>query len=219
VTGGPGRDELDAARAQVVAACQRLRREGLVVGTAGNVSVRVGDLVVVSPSGVDYDRLTPELVGVHTLTGEPVRARLRPSTELPLHLAVYARHGVTAVVHTHAPASTAVSTVYDELPAAHYYTAMFGGPVRVTPYATFGSAALADHAVAALDGRHAAILGNHGAVTVGDDLSTALDLAGYLEYLCDVQLRAAATGRPVRTLPAAELDVVAGRLGSYRQRL
>jgi L-fuculose-phosphate aldolase len=210
---------VDRARAQVVEACQRLRRDGLVVGTAGNVSVRVGDLVAVSPSGVDYERLTAAHVGVHSLTGEPVDAPLRPSSELPLHLAVYARYDVAAIVHTHAPASTALSAVVDEVPASHYYTAMFGGPVRVAPYATFGTPALAENIAVALDGRTAAILGNHGAVAVGADLDGACQLAAYLEYVCEVHLRAISTGLPVRVLPAGEIDRVAALFGSYGQRV
>jgi L-fuculose-phosphate aldolase len=194
-----------------------MRRAGLVVGTAGNVSVRAGDLVAISPSGLDYDAMTAELVGVHTLDGAPVDAPLRPSSELPLHLQIYARTDATAIVHTHAPASTALSCVVDEVPASHYYTAMFGGPVRVAPYATFGSAELATNVAAALDGRTAALMGNHGAVVVAGTPAAAIGLAGYLEYLCDVHLRALATGLPVRTLPAAELERVSGLLSGYGQ--
>ena len=206
---------LQQARWSVVEACRALRHERLVVGTAGNVSVRDGDLVAVSPSGVDYDALTPELVGVHDLAGEPVEAPLAPSSELPLHLLVYARTAARVVVHTHAVASTALSLVADELPAAHYYVALFGGPVRVAPYARFGTPELAAHVAAALDGRTAALMAHHGAVVLGGSVGEALDRARYLEYLCDVQLRALATGRPVPTLPAAELDAVARALAAY----
>jgi L-fuculose-phosphate aldolase len=199
-------------RAAVVDVCRTLRRERLVVGTAGNVSVRAGDLVAISPSGVAYETLTPDRVGVHRVDGEPVEAPLRPSSELPLHLAIYGATTARAVVHTHGVASTAVSTVLDELPASHYYTAMFGGPVRVSPYATFGTEALAESVVTALRGRSAAIMGNHGAVTVAATLSEAYALAEYLEYLCDVHLRALATGLPMRTLPPAELAEVALRI-------
>ena len=199
-------------RAEVVTACQALRRDRLVVGTAGNVSVRAGDLVAISPSGVAYATLTPVTVGVHRLDGTPVEAPLRPSSELPLHLAIYAATDAAAVVHTHGVASTAVSTVLDELPAAHYYTALFGGPVRVSPYATYGTEALARSVVAALRDRSAAIMGNHGAVTVAATLERAYALAEYLEYLCDVHLRALATGLPVRTLPPDEIAAVAVRI-------
>lgn len=204
-------------RAQVATTCRALSAEGLVVGTAGNVSVRVGDLVAVSPSGLDYDDLTPELVGVHRLDGSPVDAPLQPSSELPLHLQIYGRTGAAAIVHTHAVASTALSCVVDEVPASHYYTAMFGGPVRVAPYATFGSEELARNVAAALEGRTAALMGNHGAVVTAATLSEALSLVRYLEYICDAHLRALSTGLPVRTLAAAEIDRVAGLLSGYGQ--
>jgi L-fuculose-phosphate aldolase len=209
---------LDLARAQVADACRRLLRDGLAVGTAGNVSVRVDDLIAISPSGVDYSELTADLIGVHRLSGEAVDASLRPSSEMPLHLAIYRQYDVTAVIHTHAPASTAVSVVLDELPASHYYTAMFGGPVRVAAYATFGSDELADNVASALDGRTAAIMGNHGAVTVGFDIRGAYQRAAYLEYVCDVHLRAMSTGLPVRTLPDSEIRKVAPLLQAYGQR-
>jgi L-fuculose-phosphate aldolase len=209
----------EQARADVVRTCRRLRTLGLVVGTAGNVSVRRGDHVVISPSGVDYEALRPELVGVHDLAGAPVDAALRPSSELPLHLAAYATSAAGAVVHTHAPASTALSVVVDELPAVHYYLAMFGGPVRVAPYATFGSARLAENVAAALDGRTAALLGNHGAVVLADDLDDALERAQYLEYVCEVALRALGSGLPLRTLDAEELATVSRHLVGYRRRV
>ncbi len=209
----------EEARREVAAACQRLKHDGLVVGTAGNVSVRVGEHVVISPSGVDYEVLRAEHVGVHRLGGEPVEAPLKPSSEMPLHLAVYARTPAEAIVHNHAPASTALSTIVDEVPTSHYYTAMFGGPIRVAPYATFGTEALAEHVAAALDGRLGALMGNHGALTIGRDLKGTYDRLAYLEYVCDVQLRAMTTALPVRTLPAEEIEHVATLLGSYGQSL
>jgi L-fuculose-phosphate aldolase len=209
---------LAEARAEVAATCRALRERGLVVGTAGNVSVREGELVAVSPSGLDYDRLTAELVGVHRLDGSPVEAPLAPSSELPLHLAVYTAGASAAIVHTHAAASTALSTVVDEVPPTHYYLAMFGGPVRVARYATYGSPELAANAVAALAGRSGALLANHGAVVTADGAAKALELAGYLEYVCDQYLRALSTGLPVRELPDGELDRVAGRIAGYGQQ-
>lgn len=208
---------LEDARTQVAETCRALRRERLVVGTAGNVSVRVGDAVAISPSGLDYADMTPGSVGAHRLDGVAVEAPLAPSSELPLHLAVYARTDAAAVVHTHAVASTALSTVVDEVPASHYYTAMFGGPVRVAPYATFGSQELARGVADALEGRTAALMGNHGAVLVAGTAAEALSLAAYLEYVCDLHLRALGSGLPVRTLPAAEIELVAGKLATYGQ--
>ncbi|MEN3305485.1 MAG: L-fuculose-phosphate aldolase [Micromonosporaceae bacterium] len=208
---------LAAQRAEVVWACRQLRASGLVVGTAGNVSARAGDLLAVSPSGVDYDTLTADRVGVHRLDGGAVDAPLRPTSELPLHLAVYRTTGAGAVVHTHAVASTALSLLVDEVPASHYYTALFGGPVRVAPYATYGSDELAGSVAVALVGRRAALMANHGAVCVADSVRAAVDLAAYLEYVCDVHLRAMSTGRPVRTLPLDEIDQVRALLDGYGQ--
>lgn len=209
---------LGQQRQQVVDACRTLSRSRLVVGTAGNVSVRVGDLVVISPSGVDYETMTARDVGVHDLDGDPVDAHLDPSSELALHLAVYRESGNTAIVHTHSVASTALSTLVDEVPASHYYTALFGGPVRVAPYATFGTKELADNVTTALHGRAAALMGNHGAVLAGADLGKVMGLVPYLEYVCDVHLRAMATGAPVRVLDTEELVEVGRRLSGYGQR-
>jgi L-fuculose-phosphate aldolase len=211
---------LQRERAQIVDACARLSAAGLVVGTAGNVSVRVGDLVAVTPSGVDYAGLTAADIGVHRLDGTPVEAALAPTSELPLHLAVYRAYagtaGVAALVHTHPVAATAVSTLTDELPAVHYYVAMFGGGVRVAPYATYGTDELARNVVEALRGRTACLMGSHGALTTGPDLTTAYDRSVYLEWLSDVYLRAAAAGQP-RLLPPAEIEAVAARLAGYGQ--
>ena len=209
---------LPDAREAIVTTCQELSRAGLVVGTAGNVSVRDGDLVAVSPSGLRYAELTPELVGVHRLDGAAVEARLAPTSEMPLHLAIYtARPEVGAIVHTHSLAATALSTLVDEVPVVHYYTAMFGGPVRVSPYATYGTDELAANVVHALQDRTACLMGNHGAVAVGPDLVTAHDKSVYLEWLCDVYLRASSAGTP-RLLPAAEIAAVAAKLTGYGQQ-
>jgi L-fuculose-phosphate aldolase len=219
---------LPRARQAIVTTCQELSRAGLVVGTAGNVSVREGDLVAVTPSGVRYAGLTPELVGVHRLDGTGldgtgldgtgVEAPLAPTSELPLHLAIYrARPEAGAIVHTHSPAATALSTLVDEVPAVHYYAAMFGGPVPVAPYATYGTEELARNVVRALHDRTACLMGNHGAVAIGPDLTTAHAKSVYLEWLCDVYLRAASAGTP-RLLPPAEIAAVAVKLAGYGQQ-
>jgi L-fuculose-phosphate aldolase len=223
---------LERERKEIVRACRKLSAAGLMVGTAGNVSVLAGDLVAVTPSGVDYAELAARDVGVHRLDGTPVEAPLAPTSELPLHLAVYGAYagagagpgaepgagpGAAAIVHTHSVAATAVATLADELPPIHYYVAMFGGPVRVAPYATYGTDELAGNAVQALRGRTACLLGSHGAVTTGQDLKTAYDRSVYLEWVCDVYLRAAAAGTP-RLLPPGEIEAVAAKLASYGQR-
>ena len=211
---------LAEARAAVVDLGRELVARRLVVGTAGNVSMRAGELLAVSPSAVDYRRLTPEQVGVHALDGAAVHAPLRPTSELALHVAVHERPGAAdgdVVLHTHAPASTALSTLVDEVPTVHYYAALFGGAVRVARYATFGTVALAESVRAALVDRSAALLGNHGAVLVAAGPESALDRAEYLEYLCEVALRALSSGRPPRLLDSAELDRVRAALRDHGQ--
>jgi L-fuculose-phosphate aldolase len=219
---------LGELRAEIAAVCTGLAAAGLVVGTTGNVSARAGELIAVTPSGLDYAALTAELVGVHRMDGTPVEAPLQPSSELPLHLAVYAAAGagagaagagagVAAIVHTHAPAATALSALVDEVPAIHYQVASFGGPVAVAPYATYGTGELAANVVTALAGRSACLMANHGAVTTGPDLRTAVTRAQALEWVCDVYLRAAAAGRP-RLLPPEEIETVVRKLSGYGQR-
>jgi L-fuculose-phosphate aldolase len=209
---------LPDAREAIVTTCQDLAGAGLVVGTAGNVSIREGDLVAVTPSGVRYADMTAELVGVHRLDGTAVEAPLNPTSELPLHLAIYqSRPETGAVVHTHSPAATALSTLVQEIPPVHYYVALFGGPVRVAPYATYGTDELAGNVVDALRDRTGCLMGNHGAVTVGPDLATAHEKSVYLEWLCDVYLRASAAGTP-RLLAPDEIDAVAVKLAGYGQQ-
>jgi L-fuculose-phosphate aldolase len=213
-----GSVEFAEERAAVVATCRRMVADRLVVGTAGNVSVRVGDLVAVTPSGLDYAELTPDLVGLHRLDGEPVAAPLAPTSELPMHLAVYAGTGATAVVHTHSVAATALSCLVDEVPAVHYYLAPLGGEVRVAPYATYGTAALAEGMLRALHGRAACLLANHGAVTVGPSLAAAYDRARQLEWVCEVALRVLSVPGTPRLLSSDQLADAAARLADYGQR-
>lgn len=201
-------------RRLVVEYAQRLRPDGLVVLTAGNISVRCGDLVAVTPASFDYDDLTPELISVIQMDGGPAEPGLPPSSEVPMHLAVYvAAPDAGAVVHTHAPYASALSTVVDELPALHYLIAELGGPVRVAPYATYGSQELADNVAHALEGRTAALLGNHGTIAFGDTLERAYSRTLLLEWLSALYLRSRVLGEP-RLLPDEEIARVARKLGS-----
>ena len=203
-------------RRQVAEYGRRMTRDGLVVGTSGNLSIRNGELVAVTPSGHDYEALTAELVGVHRLDGSPVEAALAPTSELPIHRLLYGHTGAGAVVHTHSTAATVVSTVLEELPTIHYILAALGGPVRVAPYATFGSDQLAANVLAALEGRSGALLANHGAVTYGPTMAAAYDRARYLEWVCEVWLRAHSLGPGFtpRVLGEAEMAEVYPKLRS-----
>ncbi len=201
-------------RRQVVEYCQKMRADGLVVGTSGNISVRSGDLIAVSPSGLDYDEMTPALVGVHRLDGEAVEAPLLPTSEMPMHLAIYGRTGARAIVHTHSTAATVLSTLVEEVPPIHYLIAKFGGTVRVSPYATYGTPELAAVMITALEGRTACLLGNHGAITYAGTLTEAYSKAAYLEWICELTLRARAAGSP-RLLPDKEIERVRRKLATY----
>jgi L-fuculose-phosphate aldolase len=194
-------------RDQVAAAARRLAHEGLLIGTAGNVSERSGDVVAVTASGVALAGCRPDDVTVVSLAGEVVEGELRPTSELSLHLGVYADTSAAAVVHTHAPYATAVACVLDELPVLHYQQLLLGGAVRVAPYATFGSAELAASVRAALADRQAALMANHGSVAVGPTLDAAVEHALLLEWLATLHHRAAALGTP-RPLSDAEQRAV-----------
>ncbi|MEI5671766.1 MULTISPECIES: class II aldolase/adducin family protein [unclassified Nocardioides] len=196
----------DQFRAAVASAARRLAVEGLLIGTAGNVSLRSGDRVAVTPSGLDLAECRLEDVTVVSLTGRVLTGRLQPTSELGLHLGVYADTDASAVVHTHAPYATALACVLDELPVVHYQQLLLGGSVRVAPYATFGTPELAAHVRDALAGRQAALMASHGSVTVGTTLEQAVDHALLLEWLAALYHRASALG-PVRVL--SEEDQVA----------
>ncbi|GAA5142795.1 class II aldolase/adducin family protein [Nocardioides marinquilinus] len=197
-----------SARDDVAEAARRLAAKGLLVGTAGNVSMRVRDLVAVTASGVVLADCRPHDVVLVDHDGTLVDGGLVPTSEVGLHLGVYAdRREVAAVVHTHAPWSTAVACVLDELPVLHYQQLTLGGAVRVAPYATFGSPELAGHVRAALDGRQAALMGNHGSVAVGTTLDQAVEHAVLLEWLAALHHRASALGTP-RVLTEAEQEAV-----------
>ncbi|MEU3373063.1 class II aldolase/adducin family protein [Streptomyces sp. NPDC006711] len=206
------------AWAELIDTARRTAAEGLVVGTSGNVSVRVGELVLITPTGVPYDRLGPADTVAVDLDGRQVRGTLKPTSELPMHLAVYCGTDARAVVHTHAVHATAVSTLVPELPLIHYMAAALGGPVRVAPYALYGSEELAGHTLKALEGRTGCLLRNHGTLTYGDSLAQAYDRTAQLEWMCRVWLTAAAVpGHAPSLLSPAQLDEAGRRLGGYGQ--
>lgn len=209
--------EMVQQRQEVVTFAQRMTADGLVVGTSGNVSVRSGDLLAVTPSGVDYERMSWSDVPLVDLAGEVVDGELDPTSELPVHLAAYRDHGAGAVVHTHSLHATALSLLRDDVPAVHYQLAEFGGPVRVAEYATFGSPELAEEMSAALRGRAGCVLRNHGTVTLGETLVKAYDRARQLEWLCQLWLTAVRAGEP-RLLDDAELARCAEKFAGYGQQ-
>jgi L-fuculose-phosphate aldolase len=208
---------MDDLRSDVAQACAALARAGLVIGAAGNVSVRDGDLVAVTPTGARLAAIDPGEIAIVDLDGTLVAGPLAPTSELPLHLGVYEHYEAAAVVHTHPPMATALACVADELPCFHYTLLSLGGSVRVAPYATYGTADLAAGVVEALDGRRAALMASHGAVTYGADLQAAIDATELLEWACGVYVHACAVGTP-RELAEDERMAVAASLATYGRR-
>ena len=203
---------IEALRADVAMAARRLAEAGLLIGTAGNVSARSGDLVAVTATGVTLATCGADDVTVVSADGVVVAGALAPTSELALHLGVYADGPAAAVVHTHAPFATAIACVLDALPVLHYQQLALGGEIRVAPYATFGSAELAAHVRAALAGRSAVLLANHGSLTAGGSLDAAVENALLLEWLCRLHHRASALGTPRALTEEQQHDVVRAAL-------
>jgi L-fuculose-phosphate aldolase len=183
-------------REAVAAASRHLAEKGLVIGTAGNISARQGDLVAVTPTGADLSTVTAEMVTVINLDGEVIDGDLAPTSEVPLHTGIYAATNALAVTHAHAMASTALSCCFDELPPLHYSCLGLGGAPRTAAYATFGSEELARNVLEALQGRNAAMMQNHGSVAYGSKMSEAVERLELLEWLAELYWRAASMGTP-----------------------
>ena len=188
---------LEAERQQVADTARKLLETGLVVNTSGNVSIRSADHVAITPSGCAYETVAARDVVVVDTQGSVVDGDLLPSSETPLHLALYAaKPDIGAIVHTHSVYATAVSTLIKELPAIHYQVVTLGGPVPVAPYRTFGTPELAAVVTEAMQDRAAVLMQNHGATTVGNTLDEALARTITLEWLARVYLIASEAGSP-----------------------
>jgi len=212
---------LEKERLRVAKTAVAMLESGLVVNTSGNVSIRVDDKIVITPNGMPYAELEARDIVVLDMQGNMLSGELLPSSETPLHLAVYVSNpGAGAVVHTHSVHATAVSTLVQELPAIHYQIADLGGPVPVAPYQTFGSQALADELSDTICGRNAALMQNHGSVTIGATVEQALARSITLEWLARVYLVASQAGTPT-LIDDEELERVLARqnkLSKERER-
>jgi len=195
-------------REAVAAASRHLAAAGLVHRTSGNVSARCGEAIAVTPTGGVLSELQAEDIVLVDAAGSVVEGSSAPTSEIGLHLGIYDAYDAGAVVHTHAPAATAVSCVFEELPAIHYEMLGLGGAIRVAPYTTFGTPELAASAVAALAGRTAALLANHGTITYGADLESAVRATELLEWVAELYARAVAIGTPKVLDEKALQDVV-----------
>jgi L-fuculose-phosphate aldolase len=202
----------------MLAASRRLVALGLNRGTSGNVGVRHGDGLLVTPSGVPADELTPAAMVELSMDGQ-VHGSGKPSSEWRIHRDLLAaRPEIHAVVHTHSPFATSLACLGEDIPAVHYMIAMAGGDsLRCAPYALFGTQELSDHALAALTDRRACLLANHGLIALGHDLTTAVDLALEMETLCEITWRARQAGTP-RILDGEEMQAVIERFKDYGRR-
>ncbi|MEU9022386.1 class II aldolase/adducin family protein [Actinomadura sp. NPDC048394] len=202
---------LEDERRALCAVGRRLAETGLVTGASGNVSVRSGDLVAVTPGGMMLDRMRPEDCPIVNLDARLVEGDRAPSSETPMHLALYAETPAAAIVHTHSTYGAVVATTMAELPPIHYNTLLLGGVVKVAEYATYGTPELAENVRAAMEGgKRAALMANHGGVTIGRDLDEAFENARLLEWLCGVYVRAKMIGEP-RILTDEQLAKVVER--------
>jgi L-fuculose-phosphate aldolase len=202
-------------RRGVIATALLMNQRGINRGKSGNVSARWKDGFLVTPSGLAYEQTKPADIVYVDSQGAP-RGRLAPSSEWRFHHDIYrTRPDAQAVVHTHSSFATTLACLGREIPAFHYMVAVAGGnTIRCAPYATFGTKQLSDHALAALDGRKACLLANHGMICLGDSLTAALALAVEVEALAEQYWRALQIGQPA-LLSDEEMTIVLEKFRSY----
>ncbi|MBN9061919.1 MAG: class II aldolase [Rhizobiales bacterium 65-9] len=203
-------------RARIIETCRAMNRVGLNQGTSGNLSARLdGERCLITPSGLDYDAMTPGDIALLSFDGR-WSGRSRPSTEWRFHRDILRhRPDAGAVLHAHARHATAIACLGLDIPAFHYMVAVAGGDaIRCAPYATFGSQALSDAALAALDGRKACLLAHHGMIAIGETPEKALRLAIEVEALAAIYLSARQIGEP-KTLPRGEMARVLRLFATY----
>ena len=205
-------------RQQVVAAARAMNALGINQGTSGNISVRYGDTMLITPSATPYEAMEPEQLAALRLSdaGGAWRGPLKPSTEWRFHQAILnGRPDAGAVVHTHATFCTALSMLREDIPAVHYMIAAFGGAtVRCAPYATFGTAELARLAITALQDRNACLLANHGMIVLAPTLERAMWLAVELETLAKQYVLSRQVGTPA-VLSEAEIGAALAGFATY----
>lgn len=205
-------------RADLVDACKKLDAGGLNRGASGNISVRDGTDMLITPTAVAYDVIAPDMMARMALDDDngAWEGPNAPSSEWRFHRDILrARPDMGAVVHTHAPYSTILAIARRPIPAIHYMIAAFGGPdIRVADYARYGTAALSDNIVAAMTGRNGCLMANHGMVVGGADLTRALWLAGELEALAHQYYHVLSIGGG-HVLSAEQIEETARGFESY----
>ncbi|MBY6055411.1 class II aldolase/adducin family protein [Leisingera daeponensis] len=204
-------------RQEVIRACLEMNAHGINQGTSGNISVRAGDQMLITPSGLPYEKMAPEDLVALPLDGSPPKnGQRKPSTEWPFHLAILReKTGVNAVVHAHPVYCSALAMNRQAIPACHYMVAAFGGcDVPVADYALFGSQKLSDNIIRALRDRSACLMANHGAVATGDSLSRAMWRMLELETLAKSYTASLTIGEP-HILSDSEIEDVTAAFTDY----
>lgn len=208
----------DEIRSAIVAACLEMNRTGLNQGTSGNISVRLGQSMLVTPTAVPYDRLAPGMIASMSIDAEEGawQGPRAPSSEWRFHRDILrARTDIGAIVHCHATYATVLSMLRLNIPAAHYMIAAFGGPeILCTDYAPYGTPELSALAVAGLGRNHGVLLGSHGMIATGSDLDEAMWRAVELETLARTYYLSRAIGQPV-ILPVEEIARLTERFADY----
>lgn len=209
----------DDLRGRMVAVMQAMDARGLNRGTSGNVSVRCGEAMLVTPSGVPPERLAADQMVLVRADGSTPEGALKPSSEWRMHQQILARRpDANAVVHCHSRHATILACAGREIPSMHYMVAVSGGTsVPVAPYATFGSAELAEAVVDTLDGRSAALMANHGQIVVARSLDRALSIAEEVEEQAAVYWGTLAIGGP-KLLSEEEMQRILQRFAGYGQK-
>lgn len=204
------------ARKAIVAAARRLVASGLTHGTSGNVSVRTASGLLITPSGMPYDEMEGADLVQLDMEGRVTRGARPPSSEWRIHRDIYAaRAAAQAVVHAHPPFCATIACLRRDLPAVHYMIAVAGGPtVRCAEYATFGTEQLSANALAAMAGRNACLLANHGIVTVGTSIEEAMRIAEEIELVAQIYWRSLAAGTPF-ILPDDEMARIGELFRTY----
>ena len=202
-------------RQSIIDACREMNRLGINQGTSGNISLRHDGGMLITPTSVPYDAMRVEQIVFMELDSAP-EAGQRPSSEWRFHRDILkARPEVNAVVHAHPPFATILAIMGREIPPLHYMIACAGGEtIRCAPYATFGTAELSHHAVAALEGRSACLLAHHGMIAVGASLTKAMWLAVEVETLARQYHGCLQIGTPP-LLSKAEIENVRSRMAGY----
>jgi L-fuculose-phosphate aldolase len=202
-------------REQLLSISRKLCELGLNRGTSGNASVRDGAGFLVTPTGMTVEEMTPRDMVWMSIDGK-VQGERQPSSEWRFHRDILqARPEVGAVIHSHAMFATTLACLHREIPPFHYMIAVAGGDtIRCAPYALFGSQALSDAALSALQDRKACLLANHGMIAVGHDLDQALSVAVEVETLCEQYWRALQAGEP-KLLSAEQMSEVMEQFKGY----